>query len=87
MQLRDAVSQLGFTLRKGLDFAGFNLAFQVHGAEFGNLAAKNANFLAHLSVERAVRRISFCSELLCPFERIPLSRCRCLILQQEFPVI
>jgi len=43
LQLRDTFLEVGLALRKGLDLARFDLAFQVDGAELGDLPAENAD--------------------------------------------
>ena len=48
LKRRDAFLQIGFALREGLDFATFNLAFQVHGTELGDCTIKYTNLFARL---------------------------------------
>ena len=52
LQLRDTFLEVGLALRKGLDLARFDLAFQVDSAELGDLPAENADLFFAL-VRRA----------------------------------
>src|SRR6202047_3919022 len=54
LKRRDAVLQIGFALREGLDLAGFNLAFQVHGTELGDFTIEYTNLFARLPIQGPV---------------------------------